>query len=222
MSLEGKCKMGQIWISDLFPHEYIYKPLIYDLVEIHNDDEYKVLKRIKQARYIHNSIWREDNRARALLRNVLTGEIVIDSDYIKPFFSQEQLELKKEIYSGYHDPVVYRVRENTLFDVYFGSDLETKNQICENRIIKLAGKEFEIVSVEPIVQNTKPLLILQTDGPVRESYRIPTCSRSVFRVRYDIKNKTQYFKAGSVLDIDACTADHECVDWYPYVIFMEE
>lgn len=221
-SLEKDCKMRTMWISDLLPCEYVYKPLVYDLIDIHTDDEYKVLKRIKQAKYVHNSIWTKDNRANFLIQNVLAGEIVIEHGCIKPAFYQNRFRLKKEIHPEYHNPIVYNIDETERFEVFFGSDLETKYNICRKRIFEIAGNRFEIVSVESIVQNASTLMVLQSDGQIRENYKIEADSKSVFRVRYDMGTRIQYIKSGSVIDKDDCTTGNEQIVLYPYVTFMEE
>lgn len=221
-SLKNFCDKEPVWISDLFPHDYLYKPLVFDLVEIHNDDEYKVLKKIKQARYIHADVWKEDRKGKSLIHNILDGEIVVDNEFISPVLYRRSMDLKKELHPEYQDPIVYNVQENTQFDVLFGSDLETKYNICEKRFFEIAGNEFEIISVEPIIQKQGTILVLQAEDRVNENYQVSACSKSIFRVRYAIQDRIQLFKAGSVFVINDCSSTERPADMYPFVIFMEE
>lgn len=220
-ALKSEGQHESMWISDVFLHAYVYKPLLFDLADIHTDEEYKVLKNLKKARYIHSSLLDTENSATALIKHIHSGEIVVRGEYIEPAFLTETQLLKKEMHPEMEDPIVFQVKKHTTFDIYVGCDTESRAKICGKKALQLAGNEYEILSAETVTQEKKAFAVLQADGVADADCRIAKDSRSVFRVRYDAAHHTQYVKAGSVLEKDEMMTTYGG-SFQPYVIFWGE
>lgn len=217
-SLFKNIRYNTVWLSDMLLQNFLYKPLSLDTLEISDDDEYKIFKNIKAAKYIHTDIWDKDQRV--LLQDIKSGEIVVDEDYIYSALDNRFSKPKVKIYPRYMNPIVYQFDKSTIFDVYIGSSAELKRNVCQSKALKISENIYEIVEIENLNQNIGDVFVLQADYKVNESFKIESDSSSVFRVRCE--EECQYFKHGSVFDIKDSIDTNNTQVVYPYVIFRRK
>lgn len=208
-----------IWLSDMLPHNYLYKPISLDMIEVESDEEYKALKNIKKAKYIHTCLL--DNMARPdkLKRDVMNGEIVLSDCFITSAFEEEPEHLKKEIHPEFLDPIVYSISEKEMFDIYIASLQNVKDSICNNKQLLFSHNQYDLLEVKTVsTPKQGHFFILQADYAVRDGFKIEHDSDSLFRVRIS-DDTQQYFKAGSVFDVKDSLDMELNNEYYPFVLF---
>lgn len=178
--------------SHLFVAGFSCKPL--DLccgVVAHTDAQYQLLKRLKSARYIQDSV--RLLCAGSLLQQLEDGTLTVKNGYI-----------------GYDRNVAGSVRTVRLIagDQLFGMELsggkpfrcfvKTPNPHFPETV-SLQGCRFSLQKVLPIEPENRNRYVLQHDLPVIAGYRVSPDSTSRFKLSYDAASQRIVVCAGSVI-----------------------
>ena len=210
-----------LWISDMFPCNYIYKPIFFDTINVRSDDEYKILKRIKKARYIQWDILKMADRLDELIREVMTGDIKVQGDFLLSAYEDTAGISSKEIHPEFENPIVFNIAENEKFDIYIASSLSAKSSICECERVVFKDMPYKLEKVMPI-QQKRPgnCFVIQADYSIMDGHKIMLSSDSVFRIKADLEKGEQYFKAGSVFGENDLKETGEMNGYYPFILFL--
>lgn len=178
--------------SHLFVAGFSCKPL--DLccgVVAQTDGQYQLLKRLKSARYIQDSV--RFLSAGSLLQQLEDGTLTVKNGYI-----------------GYDRNVAGSVRTVRLCagDRLFGIELsggksfrcfvKTKNPDFP-QVISLQDCRFSLQKVLPLEPEIRDRYVLQQDLPVIAGYRVSADSASRFKLSYDAASQRIVVCAGSVI-----------------------
>lgn len=208
-------------ISDMLPHDYLYKPVCLDLTDIHSDEEYRALKSIKKARYIHRELIERAARPDRLLKDILDGEIVLRNEFMTPALAGISSAFVRKMHPEFENPLVFDITESAAFDVYFGASLSVMERVCETKRLSLGGYEFELSAAEPVPMNTAgEVCVLQTECRVKTAGRMENNNAGAFRVRLRANDGTLYYKEGSVPDSRSIEDMKENTAYYPFMIIL--
>ena len=217
-AVSGDLNNGPVWISDMFFRGYVYRPICFDLTKINGDGEYRILKRIKAARYIQEDLLAGGCSGTVLLGKILSGEVLVDNGIIRGRYDRLP-PVKREIHPEIEDSVVYRLEQGTECEVYIGSD-ENIRSILDGRELQVDGNGFEVADVREIGNERTERFFLLADCAVEPGLVIGEESSGIFRLR--CTDEGQFIRAGSVFengdDINGMT-DKEM---YPYVMYWED
>ena len=178
--------------SDLFVNGFSYKPVDLCVGAVgQGDNEYKLLKCLKNAKYIHDSV--RASGVSELLEGLENEETMLEGGYI-----------------GYSRDVTSSVRNVRVGDVDFMFGVELRKgslfrcfAIAENdafpRKITVNGKEMEILRVNVVEDSCLDRRVLQADMPLDPEYRVDKDSKSAFKLAYDPVAECTVVCAGSVI-----------------------
>lgn len=190
-----------IYISDLFPSNFLYKPISLEQIYVNSDDEYKMLKKLKKAKYIEKSILDRVSSGEEVVKMLMRGEVLLNKNAICEVMNK---------------------RDDLTFDFYITLSKAYKDLLKSLKTYTLDKFEFAVEDVEEIEQNSieSGCYVLQSALRVGTEWFIDSESRSMFRVNYSEEENCQYFREGSVFEnIDNVFAK-ECrgVQAYKYLM----
>ncbi len=184
--------LGNTICSDLFPNAFSYKPLDLGVgIAAENDEEYRFIKQLKNARYIHDQA--KKLPIETLMKQLISGALKIQNGYIG---------------YNYASSLGFKAIRLAHSDKLFGIELRPKNLYrcfikTENPVfpeyLTINGYTLKILQVNPLKQSECDFGVLQSNMPIRTSPKIAEDSESRFKLSYDVNSECTVVCAGSVI-----------------------
>lgn len=180
--------------SDLFVGGFSYKPL--DLgsgIVADGDDQYRLLKRLKSARLIHDSL--KQLSADVLLTQLSDGALLIQNGYIG--YNHQAANAVKTVRLPAGDNLFgIELRSGSPFRCF----VKTENPNFPDKIM-LGECEMVVQQVLPANPAQGDAGILQHDLPLDKNWRV-SGSASRFKLSFDTHRNCKVLCAGSVISPD--------------------
>ena len=199
-------KIKGLCISDMFLPGFLYKPLSFEQVYAQSDDEYKVLKKVKKAKYID----------KVLLDRLQTG-----ADLVKMLMRGEAVLVKEYICDAMKNRIEFQILKGSEVEFYIMLPQDGAKQLSLLRERKSEGAAFDITCLKECENRRTASYVLQAAMRVGKHVVIQQESASVFRTRYCEKDRCQYLKEGSVFSPEDHLLMNNTQELQAYVFYME-
>ncbi len=177
--------------SDLFIGGFSYKPLNLGAGIVAEDDlQYHLLKRLKSARFIHDSLLRLP--ADTLLKRLSDGSLQIQNGYIG-YDQEAALAVKTVRLPAGESLFGIELRGGSRFRCFVKTQ---KTDFPE--ALTLGGNLMEIRQVLPAEPPRSDRGTLQCDLPLDEAWQVSGAA-SRFKLAYDLRRNCKVLCAGSVI-----------------------
>jgi hypothetical protein len=186
--------------SDLFPNGFSYKPIDLGVGMVAgSDEEYRLLKQIKSARYIHDQI--KALSTEAIIKQLSNGILKIQNGYIgyndgaAPGFKTIRLPDDDKMFG-------IELRPKSLFRCFIKTEAADIPQT-----ITLNGYTLKILQANPIEMPESDVGVLQNNMKIKAQPPLAADSSSRFKLSFDENSGYVVMCAGSVIHRSDCFAD---------------
>lgn len=190
-------------ISDVFPRGFVYKPYLYDSLIVDGDENYRKLKKIKAAKFISYELLKNYRDGSELFRKLNTNAASIPYEHGYKYIvsSFDQIDEIVHFNPQKRNPFENAMIPNGQYEIYLGVEGEIDYLFLRGKTISVNQNIFEIVKIVDILNSfaRSDRYVLQGDLNTAAVSDIRFLEKAVFRCGYDLSQKIQYIKAGSVL-----------------------
>ena len=198
---------SQTALSDVFYHDFVYKPIDLDGVVIYDETQRKILKKIKASRYIHtNLLYIKDGGT--LIELIQQGLAVAQDGYLFPasFDFENPYSFTIDSERDSRNPIFLKLCACTPMEFYIRTDADTINALSADSKLEIENigekTTFEICNITtqlPFASaDNHNAFVLQAPSLVTDSCHIGQDTPSIFRFFYNSGASAQFFKPGSV------------------------
>ncbi len=178
--------------SDLFPNGFSYKPIDLGVGMVaESDEEYRLLKQLKSARYIHDQA--KALPTEAIIKQLSTGILKIHSGYVG-YDDAASLGFKAIRLADSDKLFGIELRPRSLFRCF----VKTETTVPP-KTITLNGYTLKILQLNPIEQTENALGVLQSNMQIKTSPTVADDSKSRFKLSFDENCGCIVVCAGSVI-----------------------
>ena len=204
-------------ISDLLPHGFTYKPMLFDCGQITQEEGFRIYKQIKSAKYIHRDLLLTYRTAEELLNGVLSERIKLCQGWILPRYDRFQQPWQTIILAAHSKPAALRLTDGTTLDILLGlSDAAIVEYLHGLTQIHLQGNTLSVDGLEPLPFSKAERFVLQAPCPVSAAVQIGEESESVFRVAL-LRERGLCLVPGSTM-IRGDTLGASTTTWDPFLL----
>ena len=219
-SLKYMTIQSEIAISDMLPDCYLYKPVVLDMANLNSEKQFLQYKRIKKVKYIHKDLFANCFFPESIIRGVECGDIRIIEQFMRPALVNDRFICKKQFIPDYNPPIVYRLTETDLFNILVRSEKKVINGFAQLQHLSIDGTEYVIEDIQQMkLHSSGGLMVLQASGTISSNYHVSNDLRGAFKLGWEQTDKTQFFKAGSILDDEIILKAIQDTGFTPFAMY---
>ena len=217
----------KVLISDVFSAGFVYKPICLDLAELMTDSQFKLMKKIRKAKFIDRKLLQETRTAMDLIGALEDGRVRIKGAYICRALSEDKIAYEETAVPSRGNSSSIRVRRGAELEFYIKGQGGTVEQLEQMQYIDIpegsfSERRFSIESTKDTDAGgqSASLAVIEADAWIVNSGSLKvTGDDSCFRVGLNA-GKQVFFKAGSTFtEEDLKEIDRGTAGWMPYVIW---
>lgn len=215
LSWSDEIQSQKIWLSDAFAAGFVYKPIDFDIMNIETQEDYKLFKKIKAAKYIEIEVLKLYSTAENLLKALSQKIVKIKGEYIYSPASDIENPFSKYIEPSDVNPLKIKLEKGERIGFYLAADIE--ENYFEGKKINICGEDFDVVSVKHEPEFSRVRTVLTTRVETTAYLKNGENEGDIFRLLYDNSLKKQFFAAGSIISKESFNFEKLT---YPFLPFM--
>ena len=194
------------YISDLLPHDTLYKPLSYDVISMpltgtYDDTVKKLVKKLKSAKYIQKDLLQSMINSTDIIEAAARAEIeIINGVICRPY---SQIIVSGEDRYDYQSESLIKkhIKKDTVYDVYIGALNNCQPELTIGDLFCADGVSFRISSIESFLQPGGDHYVIQTRASAKAISVNSDYPDSIFRITSDNSTYGRCFVQGSVFSM---------------------
>lgn len=197
------------YVSDLLPHDTLYKPLSYDVISTplsgtYDDTVKSLIKKLKSAKYIQKDLLQSVNNSYDIIKAAARAEIEIIKGVICRPYSQIIVSGEDRYDYQSESLIKKQIKKDTVYDVYIGALNNCQPEFTIGDLFCADGLTFRIISIEPFLQSGGDHYVIQTRASTQAISVNSDYPDSIFRITSDNSTYGRCFVQGSVFSMQDC------------------
>lgn len=193
-------RQEKVLISDVFSAGFVYKPINLDLAELMTDIQFKLMKKVRKAKFIDRKLLQETRTTMDLIDAMDSGRVRIKGAYICQGLSEEKIAYEETTVPFRGNSWSIRVRRGAELEFYIESRDEIVEQLEQLRYIDISEGRFSIEKIEDpdVGERSSSLAVIEAEALIINGNSLNLAGdNSCFRIGLNAE-KQVYFKAGSI------------------------
>lgn len=210
-------KSQKIMLSDAFAAGFVYKPISFDILNIETQEDYKLFKKIKAAKYIEADVLKIYTTANDLLKALSEKILSVKGEYIYSPASDIENPFSKFIEPSDINPIKIKLEKGEQLGFYLAADID--ESYLMGRILNICNEPLEVVDVKTVPMFSRHSCVLTTRVETSVYLKDKQDTEDIFRLFYDDSDKKQFFAAGSVISKKNLEFDKLSKPFLPFILY---